>query len=95
MKTPSLSVLLCTAMLAAGCATAAPADVAEKTLDRVTGVATQVEGAVKRGLQAAGRGIDRAAEATGRAVTRAASHIGAPTDRADQAAARESARQAP
>ncbi|MBX3603436.1 MAG: hypothetical protein KF863_22710 [Rubrivivax sp.] len=95
MKMPRPILLVCTAALAAGTAIAAPSDVAEKTVDRVTGVAVKVEHAVKRGLQAAGRGIDRAAEATGRVVGRAAARIGAPTERADAAAAREAAREAP
>ncbi|MBX3634108.1 MAG: hypothetical protein KF683_01700 [Rubrivivax sp.] len=95
MNRKRLALLACAAVLAVGSAGATPAEVAEKTVDRVTDVAVKVENAVKRGLQAAGRGIDRGAEATGRVVTRVASRVGAPTERADAAAAREAAREAP
>jgi hypothetical protein len=65
----------------AGVAASAFAGATEKAASVVksaSGVATKTEGAVKRGLGAAGSGVERGAKAAGNAVTGVAKKAGVP-----------------
>lgn len=88
-------VLAAALLLAAGTATAGPVEVAETVVDKVTGVAVKVEGAVQRGARAAAGGVERGTQAAGRAVSKVAAKVGLAQGGGTEAAERERTRQAP
>ena len=69
-------------VLAAVPASAGPADAASAAASQASGVATKVEGAVKRGVQKAASAVEHGASVAGHAVNRTAQKLGLPASAA-------------